>query len=158
MPIYFPGQALNWPLAEARLQLPALSATDRYRLQLLTPVRLTQAGGLLQQHLPFGSLAASVLRRFSMLMYFHLGQQLQTDFAAITQAAAHVEVAESDLRWQDLPRWSNRQARKMNLGGLMGSVTYQGAGAFGTLLQLGEVLLVGKSTSFGLGRYQLTAV
>ena len=50
----------------------------------------------------------------------------------------------------------SRQQRKMDLGGLFGSVTYDPeALAFYPLLWLGQFIQVGNNTAFGLGRYLL---
>lgn len=58
------------------------------------------------------------------------------------------------LRWQDLERWSSRQATRMRMGGLVGQIELTGT----TLAELwptlwaGQWLHVGKATSMGLGR------
>jgi len=67
-----------------------------------------------------------------------------------------VEIAENQLGWFDWKRYSNRQEQKMYMGGMVGSVTYEGAvGEFLPLLKLCERVHVGKGTSFGLGRMRI---
>ncbi|TMA55202.1 MAG: CRISPR system precrRNA processing endoribonuclease RAMP protein Cas6, partial [Deltaproteobacteria bacterium] len=73
-------------------------------------------------------------------------------------AAEQIETATSDLRWYDWERYSARQDVRMKLGGFVGRVTYRGdLQPFLPLLRLGEVVHVGKGTSFGLGKYVLEA-
>lgn len=158
--IYTPGCELSagWEdlcqtLSQRPIQLSPL------RLDLETPLRLSQQGRFLNRDLPFESLIASILRRLSMILYFHQQLRVEVDFKALTDAAAQVPVLRQELHFQDFNRWSNRQGKKMNLGGLMGHVIYAAtAQDFAPLLRLGEILLAGKGTSFGLGRYRLSPV
>ena len=57
----------------------------------------------------------------------------------------------------DLERYSNRQHGKLKLGGFVSEIAYEAAGLaeFLPLLRAGELLHIGGSTSFGLGRYEL---
>ena len=67
-----------------------------------------------------------------------------------------VETTETTLRWRDWTRYSSRQHRKMQLGGLVGSVTYAGdLAAFLPFVALGQLLHVGKNATFGLGKYRV---
>ena len=62
----------------------------------------------------------------------------------------------SDLRWYDWERYSGRQERKINMGGFVGDITFEGKLApFMSFIKAGEVLHVGKGTTFGLGRYRV---
>lgn len=159
-PLFTAGQSLDLsglqPFRLSDLPLPEHFAGSH--LALITPLRLQKEGRMLQAELPFKPLVASLLRRLSMLHYFHHGQQLALDFGALTAAAASVPPLQGELRWQSLQRWSNRQQQKMQLGGLQGQVTLpEAAEPFGPLLWLGQFLLAGKNTSFGLGQYRLLA-
>ncbi|MCG8342679.1 MAG: CRISPR system precrRNA processing endoribonuclease RAMP protein Cas6 [Chlorobiales bacterium] len=67
-----------------------------------------------------------------------------------------VDVVRADTFWYDWERYSQRQQRRMRLGGIMGEVTLGGKVAqYEPLLRLGEYLHVGKSTGFGLGKYRI---
>ena len=67
-----------------------------------------------------------------------------------------VEVVRADTFWYDWERYSQRQQRRMKLGGLMGEVTLNDkVSQYEPLLHLGEYLHVGKGTGFGLGKYQI---
>jgi hypothetical protein len=57
------------------------------------------------------------------------------------------------LDWQ---RYSNRQERKMDFGGLLGTVELDGDLApLAPLLRTAEVVHVGKGATFGLGKLEL---
>jgi len=63
---------------------------------------------------------------------------------------------ESRLRWHDWERYSTRQEEKMKLGGFMGRIDFSGDFApFWGYLVLGEIVHVGKGSSFGLGKYEI---
>ena len=102
----------------------------------------------------FHILTRSLLRRISTLSYFHCGKELECDYKTMIEEAKKITTKSSNLKWFDWDRFSTRQKRKMSLGGLIGSITFQGnITPFLQLLRLGEHLHVGKNTSFGLGRY-----
>jgi len=89
-----------------------------------------------------------------MLSYFHCGQRLDLDFKGIIDQARGVQVKKKNLRWFDWERYSARQDTRMNLGGFLGKVTFEGdLEPFMPLIKAGEVVHVGKGTSFGLGKY-----
>jgi len=63
------------------------------------------------------------------------------------------------LRWYDWERYSSRQETRMRLGGLVGEVEFEGELAeFLPYLFLGELIHLGKGTSFGLGRYGVEVI
>lgn len=74
-------------------------------------------------------------------------------------AANAVRLAAVDLCWRDWQRWSNRQERKMTLGGFVGTVDLEGdLRPFVPLLRTAEVLHVGKGATFGLGHLEAAAL
>ena len=122
-------------------------------LDFVTPTRVVHAEALTPEP-DFHVLIRVLLRRLSNLAYFHCGTELNLDFRGLITAAEQVETVSSDLRWHDWERYSARQDTRMKLGGVVGRVTYQGNfQPFLPLLQLGEIVHVGKGTSFGLGKY-----
>ena len=78
------------------------------------------------------------------------------DFRGLIEKAATVKQTQSDIRWYNWKRYSTRQEAWMSLGGIVGSVLYEGdLSGFMPLLRLGEYVHVGKGTSFGLGKYDI---
>ena len=121
----------------------------------MTPTRL-KFDGKLSPSLEFHILLRNLLRRISLLSYFHCGQELDLDFKGLIEKSREVAVTKSDLTWYDWERYSNRQDTKMMMGGFIGSVTFKGDfEEFMQLLLLGRYVHVGKGTSFGLGKYEI---
>ena len=125
-------------------------------LRFLTPTRL-KFDGKLSPQLEFHILIRNLLRRISLLSYFHCDKELELDFRGIIEKAREVRVEKSNLTWFDWERYSNRQETTMMMGGFTGSIIFEGElEPFLPFLQLGEYTHVGKGTSFGLGRYEIT--
>lgn len=61
---------------------------------------------------------------------------------------------ESQTKWVEMIRHSNRQNKKMKLGGILGKVILKNLSSevYG-LIKIGEIIHVGKQTTFGLGKY-----
>lgn len=132
-----------------------LSTLHLLTLHFLTPTRLVYTEALTPVP-DFHILIRTLLRRLSNLAYFHCGTELNLDFRGLITAAEQVETETSDLHWYDWERYSARQDARMKLGGFVGRVTYRGdLHFFLPLLRLGEVVHVGKGTSFGLGKYEI---
>lgn len=155
--IYRPGQSCE-PRAAITPAIPA--APDQVRVILQTPLRLKREAGIVGvKDFTFGALFSNLLRRISMLTYFHTDTPLETDFAGLTRAARETRHRHAQLRWFDWSRYSSRQQREMTLGGLLGGFTLDGASIepFWPYLWLGQYLHAGAVTSMGLGRYRLEA-
>ena len=128
---------------------------DTLTLRLLTPTRITHKGHITDQ-LPFHLFWRRLIGRISALGYFHCGESLDLDFKGLITQAETVQTVQSRLRWHDWTRYSSRQNQKMQLGGLIGSVTYKGdLAAFLPFVALGVFLHVGKNATFGLGKYRV---
>ena len=64
------------------------------------------------------------------------------------------EIVSSNLKFVEMQRYSNRQKKGMNIGGLKGTMMIKGLDmkSYG-YLKIGEIIGVGKQTVFGLGSY-----
>jgi CRISPR-associated endoribonuclease Cas6 len=129
--------------------------TDSVTLQFLTPLRAkfqNRLAGLPDFPLFFGSL----LRRLMDLARLYQEEPLEVDYHGLMERARQVTFIPGPLTWCDWERYSNRQGQRMKLGGVMGTVTYQGdLTEFLPYLALGEWLHVGKGATFGLGMYRV---
>jgi len=123
-------------------------------LDFTTPARLIYDSHLTLD-LEFHMLIRQLLRRISLLSYFHCGVDMSDwDFKGIIEKAKDVTVKKSDLKWYEWERYSARQDTRLNMGGFVGEITFEGnIEPFMPLIKAGEVLHVGKGTGFGLGRY-----
>jgi len=98
-----------------------------------------------------------MLRRVLELATFHVpGTAPDWTLRPLLDHAGTVRIAASDLHWFDWERYSNRQERTMNFGGLLGHVELEGDLApLAALLRAAEVVHVGKGATFGLGKVEL---
>jgi len=126
-------------------------------LRLLTPLRL-KSGNSLAAEIPFHILVRAMLRRVSSLFTAYGDGEPPLDYRGLVAAAQGVETVKSSLRWHDWERWSNRQEQTMLMGGLLGSIAYEGIiGPFLPLLELSRELHLGKQTAFGLGKVDFSS-
>ncbi len=72
------------------------------------------------------------------------------------EKARKIWTIERQLKWVDWERYSARQETRLKMGGFVGRATFEGElGEFLPYLRLGELIHVGKGTSFGLGQYRI---
>jgi hypothetical protein len=154
-PIYEPGGVLitNPPYAPS-----APTAPPAVQLRFETPLRLQHEERLVTpEKFRFSDLFGALLRRVSMLTYFHTDTPLETDFAGLMQQARQVEPLGVKLAWKDWTRYSSRQKTVMQMGGLVGEILIGLAegSPFWPYLWLGQWVHAGKGTSMGLGQYTI---
>ena len=128
---------------------------DSLTLRFTTPTRIRVKADL-QIGLPFEMLVRNLLRRISMLCAVHGRAPLELDYSGLIKRASSVETISSRLKWCDWERYSNRQGRKVAMGGFIGEIRYAGEifDEFLPLMIVGEILSVGSGTVFGLGRVE----
>ncbi len=147
------GTTSSWPGQPQAMDL-AISPpyTKAMRLEFITPTRV-KSQGQLASTLPFGVVARTVVRRMSLLNEIYNRVPTRMDLKRLIELADTVETINSDLRWLDWERYSNRQSARMKFGGVIGAVTYRGEAlrVFQPWLRLSEVVHVGKNTTFGMG-------
>lgn len=136
------------PLKDA----PPRPPVNRLTVALETPLRL-KFNNRLQADLPFHVLVRAMLRRVSSLMAAFDGGEPALDYKGLVSLAEGIRVAQNRLSWFDWKRYSNRQQEKMLMGGMTGSVTYEGdLTAFMPLVGFCREAHLGKQTAFGLGK------
>lgn len=162
-----PSGSEGWQTVHARNQplrmAPATTVTvpdppAELVIELLTPLRLQHKGHLVTPAtLRFADLFGALLRRISMLSYFHTDTPLEVDFAALARSAATVGLLEPKLRWYDWTRYSSRQDTTLAMGGLLGQFRLRGAELepFWPYLWLGQWTHAGKGATMGLGQYSI---
>jgi hypothetical protein len=155
--VYEPDQ----PLTLTRISSPqAPPAPERLTLRLETPLRLKRDERLVvPARFRFDDLFANLLRRLSLLSYFHTDQPLEVDFAALNERARAVPVLDPHLEWYDWTRYSSRQDRLMSMGGILGSFGLEGKalGALWPYLWVGQWTHAGKGATLGMGHYRIEA-
>ena len=153
--IYQPGQSLA-PLPPSSPAIPFMPA--EIVIHFKSPLRLSRdKHNIGPEPFQFADLFITLMRRLSMLSYFHTDAAHETDFQALAARAREVQFTRKQLAWQDWTRYSSRQKTHIKMGGLMGRVelAMQGLDAFWPYLWLGQWTHVGKGTSMGLGHYRI---
>ena len=156
--IYQPGASLQ--------SLPALNPdiptkSGHVKITLHTPMRLQRNGSLVTpSEFTFADLFSTLLRRISMLTYFHTDTPLETDFAELTRQARQITWQDTKLQWFDWARYSSRQETSMQMGGIVGELFLNTTSLdpFWPYLWLGQWTHAGKGTSMGLGHYRIDTV
>jgi hypothetical protein len=123
-----------------------------------SPLRIKQEQkNLSVDNFNFGALFSTLLRRISMISYFHTATPLEADFAGLTAKARTVRFASQQLKWYDWTRYSLRQQAEMNMGGVVGRVVLDTHDLedFWPYLWVGQWTHVGKGTSMGMGAYSI---
>lgn len=127
----------------------------RVRLVFETPVQLKDKGKPVFRP-DFHIFFRQAMRRISSLAYFHQGEPLIVDYPVLAERSRRVALTENATRRHDWERYSQRQQQRLNMGGLIGTVVYEGVlDEFLPFLILGEQVHVGKNAVFGLGKYRI---
>ncbi len=127
---------------------PPASALDKPLLvQLLSPLRLVADGKPCAQAPDFGSLLASAARRWKLA-------SLSWGWPEPPARPAHARVStvHCEVTWRDFTRRSKRQRSTLTLGGLVGTLVYEGEWAAALpFLEVASVIGIGKLTTHGFG-------
>jgi hypothetical protein len=134
-------------------QVENIEGTFRVKVILDTPLRI-KFENRLKADLPFHVFVRAMLRRVSALMHYYGNGEPDMDYRGLVARARGVTLVASDLRWFDWQRYSQRQEREMLMGGMIGSVIYEGKiGEFMPLIDFCAKVHIGKQTAFGLGKF-----
>jgi hypothetical protein len=125
-------------------------------LKFLTPVRL-KFQNRLTMDFTFRMLVFKMLRRALEIAHFHVPDaRPDWEFRPFLETASKVDIVDKRLYWEDVTRYSNKQAAKLQMGGIFGEIVLDGElGPFTRLLRISEVLHVGKGAVFGLGKVKV---
>jgi len=127
---------------------------DSVILKFQSPLALKHQGEFVREF-EYEAIIAAVKRRLYMLACF---EGIETDVRGwILSEGVNSDSLEQHL--VRIPRYSNRKNEKMNLEGIEGRCIISGIDAqILRVLLAGELLHIGKNTSFGFGRYHVSAV
>jgi len=124
----------------------------RLKLELHTPLRV-KFRNQLQTELPFHILVRAMLRRISSLFFYYGNGEPSFDYKSLIREANQIQIVDSNLKWFDWRRYSNRQEQAMLMGGITGSIVYEGNFAkYLPLIEVCSKIHLGKQSTFGLGK------
>jgi hypothetical protein len=123
---------------------------DSLEVSCVTPLRVKHQGRLVRD-LHFSVFYRACTRRVKMLS---LAAGAEWD---CPENRGDVESITSESCWQENGHYSSRQKASFQLGGVTGRIIYRGVPAECLpAVFAGEILGIGKNTSFGLGRYRVS--
>lgn len=142
--------------------MPAIPTCPKnVQISITHPMHLTAQGKRVKtQEFIFSNIFSPLLRRISMLQYFHGPSELEADFSTLMGLSKNVTINSttlSEYRWH---RYSSRQKQKMPMGGIVGEFNLKGEDIehFWPYLYLGQYTHVGKGTSMGQGQYKISSL
>jgi hypothetical protein len=107
----------------------------------------------LQAELPFHIFVRAMLRRISSLFYYYGNGEPSFDYKSLIHEASQIKIVDSSLNWFDWRRYSNRQDQAMLMGGITGSIVYEGnLDKYLPLIDVCTIVHLGKQSTFGLGK------
>lgn len=132
---------------------------DEVSLNFITPIRIKHKNRLMTpQNFNIPVLLKALLRRLSLILYFYCDKQLipREKIIELVELSENVAVISKNLHWIDLSRYSTRNRERIYLGGFIGNITlHKVPDSIIELLKIGEIIHIGKGTSFGLGKYRV---
>ena len=127
----------------------------KIKIDFISPLRLRYEGSYIR-HPEFHHLVKAAIARLSSLSYFYCHEELKVDFKRLIHNSFKVKLISSSYCWQDWWRYSSRQGTKIALGGVVGEAIFEGElEAYLPFLVWGELIHIGKGTTFGLGKYTI---
>lgn len=135
---------------------PSDKKVSKVDIRAITPIRIKH-NRQLTDNLEFSIFIRALLRRLSLLYYFHVeNKKPPIDVHKLLGLSEQIQKVKENTFWYDWERYSSRQNTRMKLGGILGEITYSGhLTPFVSYIKAGEILHVGKGTSFGLGKYEI---
>ncbi len=87
-----------------------------------------------------------------------LNSASELDFNYYIEKSLEVNSKKS-LKWYSLDRYSNRQKTHMKLSGFIGDISYENVPyEYLWIIKLGELIHIGKNTTFGHGKYSIVSI
>ena len=122
-------------------------------LNFISPTRIKFNGKLISVP-EFHHIIRALIHRITLLSFYWCDVKIEYEWKNLIEEAKDIKIKTCELRWVDWERFSSKQKTKMKFGGFRGKITYTGnLEKFLPLLLLGSHLHIGKSTTFGLGKY-----
>lgn len=130
---------------------------DELTIEFLSPARFKSDGKpVTSESISFSFFFRTLIRRLYNISFIYCNYRDENGFKQLIEEAATIKVKKSDLKWVDRMRYSTRQKKRIDIGGLTGQITFKGdLGKYMGFLEAGELFHVGNNTSFGLGKYRI---
>lgn len=128
------------------------------KINLKSPLSIGNNGKAMKEIEP-ESFIITLVRRLGNIAYFHTDTPLDLDFRDIKEKASTLSVENPQIQTITRDRFSTRQKNRIDMFALEGNFTLTGdLTPFYDYLKLGEIIHVGRGTSFGQGRFEMEMV
>ncbi len=128
---------------------------DSLLIRMETPFRLKYKGKYVNE-ITVESFILACLRRAEYVLNIHYGKNIDYDEEFVEKLLRDLTIRQPQIQWKDFHRYSSRQQKAMNLGGIVGSFELGGnAGRILPLLEFCSYFHIGKQTVFGCGKFSL---
>src|SRR5699024_2431269 len=127
----------------------------RVLLRFISPTRIL-VNRRLVKNLQFEHIIRSILTRVKLLLHAYSGVVLEWNEEAILKEARQIKTVEEDWQFIDFKRYSYTYNRKLRFPSIMGYTGYDGnITPFTPLLEIGQLIQIGKNTTHGFGHYEI---
>ncbi len=158
-----PGYSWRWTYngkglePESELLMNDITGIDKLKMELISPLRIKKRGKTARsREIEFDLIFKTLVRRLRAISSLYCNPEADYEFDEYLQQAEMVRIDQNKLRWTEQSRFSTRQKKKIDIGGLRGEITFRGnMDPFIGFLKAGEDLHIGNNTSFGLGKYKI---
>ena len=141
------------PLHDHRhfMKIPEIKATNHLKIELLTPLRI-QVNGQFTSQITFDLLIKNILRRTAMMERYYAIDQQNVPHKELIEKAGSIKSIAVDTRWVKVERHSTYKHQNMSIGGVIGSLVFEGDfEIFIPFLELAKLLHIGKACTTGGG-------
>ncbi|MEO0181120.1 MAG: CRISPR system precrRNA processing endoribonuclease RAMP protein Cas6 [candidate division WOR-3 bacterium] len=130
----------------------------KWAISFKTPTRIVHNGSLMKRFSPEGVIS-SLIRRLSLLIRIHEEPRVNLGLPPTEELLEGLNVLRDETHPVQHESFSGRQRKRLRLQGFMGDVVLSGGSReLWDLLIAGEIIHVGKGTSFGFGTYRIEEV
>jgi CRISPR-associated endoribonuclease Cas6 len=143
--IYNGGKIKNFKNNALEFEIDEIK--NRCRVVIHTPIRVKENGAYVRDKLKVETLLRTIHHKYNKLQNLPITKLPFTPEYKINSAV---------FSFVDLRRYSNRQKKGMNFGGVTGYIDFEYIDEKSFyMLKVGELIGVGKQTTFGLGNIQI---
>ncbi len=133
----------------------SLSDIRRLTIRVHTPLRIRRNGALLEI-IDFPTIIRNITHRVEAIAMRYGGWVDTMEIDRLQTLASEISIIQSHLNFKSMKRYSNRLGKKMDFGGLLGTIQFEGElTPFVPWLYAAQILHIGRNTTFGMGRIEV---
>ena len=150
------NQLTNPNICKFSFDINQKQSKDKLKIDFISPLRLKKDNDW-NKDISFYDIVKALLLRFSLLAECYGEYDKEFDHSSFLENAKKVTKIDENMHITNRKRYSTTQEHKINMGGVKGSITFEGEniGFYENILRFGELFGIGKNTTFGCGRYML---